>query len=183
MSTQKIKDYIALLKDYNDSVNIYSKNAYPHLDFHIEDSQNMAELIGNTSITIADMGSGSGLPSIILAIMNPNNKIWAIESKGKKRTFLKQAKETLDLENYNVFDGDTQEYANRKIDKIDVLTAKAFAKLPKVIKIAQKMPILKESYLLVPITQKQVLEYDLKSTDLITKVTKSNNFIYFKQNI
>ena len=80
----KIEKYIKLLKEYNEHTNIYSKNAYDKLNFHIEDSQEIAKIIKNTKQTIIDIGSGSGLPSIIIAIENPNNKVIAVESKSRK---------------------------------------------------------------------------------------------------
>ena len=44
---QKIEQYIKLLKKYNETTNIYSKNAYDHLNFHIKDCINVANLIKN----------------------------------------------------------------------------------------------------------------------------------------
>ena len=42
---EKIKQYIDLLKEYNETTNIYSKKSYDILDYHIADSLNLAEFI------------------------------------------------------------------------------------------------------------------------------------------
>ena len=139
MSTQKqIDHYIYLLKQYNESTNIYSKKAYDKLDFHIQDSQQLASLIGNESIDVLDMGSGSGLPSLIIAIMNPNNCVTAIESKSRKSKFLAQAAEKLELHNYSVQQIDIHEYIARERPQPQVVTAKAFMPYDKVIDLTQK---------------------------------------------
>ena len=42
---EKVQQYIDLLKEYNETTNIYSKKSYDILDYHIADSLNLAELI------------------------------------------------------------------------------------------------------------------------------------------
>ena len=68
-----IKAYITLLKEYNQTTNIYSKTAYNKLEFLIEDCNQLAKLITNTNQHVLDIGSGSGLPSVIIAIVNNKN--------------------------------------------------------------------------------------------------------------
>jgi 16S rRNA (guanine527-N7)-methyltransferase len=90
-----IDRYIALLKEYNEHTNIYSKKAYDKLDFHIQDCITLANLIGNQTISVVDFGSGSGLPSIIIAISNPNNQVVAVESKSRKSVFCRRLLKSL----------------------------------------------------------------------------------------
>lgn len=132
---ENIEKYIAIFKKYNETTNIYSKNAYDKLPFHIKDSQIVANIIGNDACSVVDMGSGSGLPAVIIAICNPNNKVVAIESKNRKRKFLHLAKNELRLSNLFIHEGDIQSYLSKNREKIDFFTAKAFAPLPKIEKI------------------------------------------------
>ena len=128
----KIENYIHLLKQYNESINIYSKKSYDKLAYHSFDSILLAKKTRGVD-KVVDIGSGSGLPGIILAICN-NSNIVCVESKQKKRQFLHHIKKELGLTNLEVFDGDVQSYV--KIDsgsKIGLITAKAFAKPPKLI--------------------------------------------------
>ncbi len=84
--SEAIQTYVDLLQSANEQVNLYSKKTYDHLPFHIQDSLNLAEMANHAKI-IVDMGSGSGFPSVIMAIQNPQSQVVAIESKGKKRRF------------------------------------------------------------------------------------------------
>ncbi len=52
-----------LLKKFNMVTNIYSEKAYDKLDFHVRDSINMANIIGNSATNVIDLGSGSGFPA------------------------------------------------------------------------------------------------------------------------
>ena len=96
---EKVKRYIELLKEYNEKVNIYSKKAYDKLDFHIQDCINIAKLIGNEKIKVMDVGSGAGLPAVIMAILNHKNEVTAVESKSRKTNFLEIVKKELALDN------------------------------------------------------------------------------------
>ena len=133
-----INRYIELLKEYNETTNIYSKSAYDKLDFHIQDCITLASLIGNPT-TLVDMGSGSGLPSVILAIMHPKCKVIAVESKGRKAAFLNLVKSDLELSNFEVIQEDINQVMRTHKLKPHIITAKAFAPYDKAIEIASKI--------------------------------------------
>ncbi|WP_341646568.1 16S rRNA (guanine(527)-N(7))-methyltransferase RsmG [Thauera sp. SDU_THAU2] len=52
---------------------------------------------------LADIGSGGGLPGVVLAIVNPGLIVSSIETVGKKASFQQQAKIELGLGNFGVF--------------------------------------------------------------------------------
>ncbi len=126
-----ISGYVDLLKLFNAQFNLYSASAYDRLPFHVEDSVHLARVLGVGVSVIADMGSGSGLPSVILAILNPGRQVVAIESKEKKRVFLREVKRSLGLSNFEIFDGDVQAFLAQKQYRPAYYTAKAFAPLEK----------------------------------------------------
>lgn len=155
---QKVDQYISLLKTYNEQTNIYSKKAYDKLAFHTNDSLMLAQLIGNDPQTIVDMGSGSGLPAVILAIALPRSTVIAVESKSRKTQFLLHAKEQLGLENFNVETADVHDLIRVKKYRPTILTAKAFKPYDQVLKLAQKFPA--SPKLFIPISK---VQYDLIS--------------------
>jgi 16S rRNA (guanine527-N7)-methyltransferase len=177
----KIEKYIKLLKEYNEHTNIYSKNAYDKLNFHIEDSQEIAKIIKNTKQTIIDIGSGSGLPSIIIAIENPNNKVIAVESKSRKIKFLSDCKEKLDLKNYTVITENINEYIHKEKPKADVVTAKAFGAYEKCYKLTLRIKKM-GTRLIVPISanqkEKNTPEWENKVAFVINK--KLNSYYQIK---
>ena len=181
MFDPKIDDYIALLKEYNEVTNIYSKKSYDHLPYHIHDSLQIARLISNSKVHV-DMGSGSGLPAIILAISSSADVI-CIESKEKKRQFLEYAKEALDLNNLHVFNGDVQSFTkNYSGAKISSFSAKAFAKPPKLLmylSMFRPHQYRSDSICFVPISERQ--NQILKNFDKVERVESSADiFYYFK---
>ncbi|MFC1616851.1 16S rRNA (guanine(527)-N(7))-methyltransferase RsmG [Candidatus Margulisiibacteriota bacterium] len=150
----QIEKYIKLLKEYNEKINVYSKKAYDKLDFHIQDSINIAEIIGNTKKRVIDMGSGSGLPAVIIAIANESNLVTAVESKKKKCDLLFHVKHKLKLDNLKVINEDVNKII--RDEPADFYTAKAFKKIPEIIKM--KVNFKKHSKCIIPISANQVQE-------------------------
>lgn len=149
---QKLDHYVILLKAYNETTNIYAKSAYEKLPFHIADSEFLAAHLPSTARHVVDCGSGSGLPAIPIAILRPDLKITAIESKSRKTRFLLQAKQELDLTNLTIITGDVNEHLPRI--QPDILTAKAFAPMDKLLHILKRTK-LKKVTLFIPISQAQ----------------------------
>ena len=172
-----IDRYVDLLKQYNEHTNVYSKKAYDKLDFHIQDCITLAELIGNKSINIADFGSGSGLPAIILGITNPSCTIYAIESKSRKTRFLNHVVKELTLSNVNIVTANAYEWARYFSEQIDIITAKAFASVDKIKTISKPLITHKNSQLFVPISAQQALLYDSSN------ITEKNGFIYYTETL
>tara|TARA_A100001015_G_scaffold164843_1_gene183265 strand:+ start:4659 stop:5270 length:612 start_codon:yes stop_codon:yes gene_type:complete len=178
---EKIDQFKSCLFEYNASTNIYSKKSYDTLDYHIEDSLNLAKLIKPSSVHV-DMGSGSGLPGVIIAIAS-SAKVICIESKSKKRLFLSYVKEALDLNNLEIFDGDVQLFANRYSGpKIESLSAKAFVKPPKLLmylSMFRKHQFRRQTICWVPISyaQSEILE---RFGEVVSISTQDSTFLYFK---
>ena len=100
-AAERVQEYVRLLLAYNERTNVYSKSAYDKLPFHIEDSMTLALLVGKEARHGSlDLGSGSGLPSLVIACVNPELPVWAIESKSRKTRFLAHAAKQLDLSLY-----------------------------------------------------------------------------------
>ena len=170
-----INNYINELKHYNEKINIYSKKAYDLLDFHINDSITLASIIENKPKIIFDFGSGSGLPAIPIAITNPQNTVYAIESKSRKTHFLNHIKTTLKLTNLTIITKNLFEW--NPPEKPHIITAKAFASLEKIEFITKKLA-LKNSTLYIPISKAQK-EMHAKNTSI--SFIEKNSFIYLKK--
>ena len=181
-----ISRYIALLKRYNQHTNIYSAKAYDHLPFHIENCQELATIIGDETHTIVDMGSGSGLPAIILAICLSNSSVFAVESKSRKTRFLTQVKNDLNLTNLTVINEDINVVIHNKTLKPSIITAKAFAPYNKVIQLSQKMVSQKkrplQTTLYIPMSELQYKTLSQQSNIPFSfSHTKDNHyFLYYK---
>jgi 16S rRNA (guanine527-N7)-methyltransferase len=90
---------------------------------HLVDS--LAILPHVSGATLADLGSGAGLPGIPLAIAAPARETRLVDSNGKKARFLREAVRRLDLTHVRVAESRVEDVAGT----FDCITARAFASL------------------------------------------------------
>jgi 16S rRNA (guanine527-N7)-methyltransferase len=81
--------------------------------------------------TLADLGSGAGLPGIVLAIGRPDLEITLVEPLLRRTVFLEEAVERLGLERVRVFRGRAEELHGA--EQFDVVTARALAPLGRLV--------------------------------------------------
>ena len=98
------ENYISMILEKNKKINIISENTASKkaiIDRHITDSAQVIDFIDLNSDTITDLGSGSGMPGIIVAIilknMNNNMNVHLYEKSYHKSQFLKEVSEKLNL--------------------------------------------------------------------------------------
>lgn len=142
---EKLKAYEALLKQHGEEKGLLGPRDIQIIwERHILNSLPLVELISPNS-TLADIGSGAGLPGIPIGICRPDLKITLIEPMARRAEFLKFAIKELEIQNIEVFHGRAE--ALFKKQKFGFVTARAVAPLKKLVKIA--LPLLKsEGYLL-----------------------------------
>ncbi len=125
--------YLALLARWNATYNLTAiRDPREMLAKHLLDSLAMhAHLDGIESL--ADLGTGPGLPGIPLAIARPGLQVTLVESNGKKARFLREAARQLKLGNASVVESriETFDAAGR----FDAITARALATLPLILQL------------------------------------------------
>lgn len=84
--------------------------------------------------SVADIGSGAGLPGIVIAIARPDLKVTLIEPLQRRVDFLIEA--SAKLPNVKVIRGKSE---NVKGQRFDFVTARAVAPLPKLIAISKHL--------------------------------------------
>jgi 16S rRNA (guanine527-N7)-methyltransferase len=93
--------YLALLAKWNRTYNLTAvRDEREMVAYHVLDS--LAVLNHLLGGSLADIGSGAGLPGIPLAIARPHWRVALVESNGKKAAFLEQCKIELGLDNLEV---------------------------------------------------------------------------------
>lgn len=120
----KLLAYLDLLAKWNHAYNLTAVRAPADMVArHVLDS--LAVLPCLHGATLADLGSGAGLPGIPLAIARPGLAVTLVESNGKKVRFLREAVRSLPLPNVTVAAVRVQDAAG----SFDTITARAFASL------------------------------------------------------
>ena len=96
--------YISMILEKNKKINIISQNTASKkaiIDRHIIDSAQVIDFINLNSNIATDLGSGSGMPGIIVAIIlkniNNNMNVHLYEKSYHKSQFLKEVSEKLNL--------------------------------------------------------------------------------------
>ena len=105
-------DTMALLKQFheellkfNKTINLISAATIPNADLvHVADSVMGAQsLLASTQCDeIYDLGSGNGLPGVVIAIMAPDRKVICVERDKRKAEYLKHCAFALGLKNMEV---------------------------------------------------------------------------------
>ncbi|MBO0809667.1 MAG: 16S rRNA (guanine(527)-N(7))-methyltransferase RsmG [Actinobacteria bacterium] len=95
-------------------------------DRHILNSAVVAELVPRPSALI-DLGSGAGLPGIVLALLLPDVSVTLLERMARRSEFLRECVRELGLVNVRVVEAQAEEVAG--LLTADVVTARAVAPL------------------------------------------------------
>lgn len=78
---------------------------------------------GSPRLSVADVGSGAGLPGLVLAMVRPDCDFVLIEPLERRTKWLREQVSVLGLTNVEVFTGRAEEYPNLR--SFDVVTARA----------------------------------------------------------
>lgn len=114
---------------------------------HILNSAVVGEAIPEGS-TVADIGSGAGLPGIPLAIARPDVSVTLIEPLLRRTTFLEEVVADLGLGNVTVVRGRAEEKAVKKaVGTFDIVTSRAVAPLGRLA--GWSLPLVKPGGLMV----------------------------------
>lgn len=97
---------------------------------HIVNSAAIAPFVGDAK-SIVDVGSGAGLPGVVLAGMFPAVQVHLVEPMERRFAWLTFAAQELGLENVTVHHGQAQEF--HKQLSADIVTARAVAALDKLL--------------------------------------------------
>ncbi|WP_238581703.1 16S rRNA (guanine(527)-N(7))-methyltransferase RsmG [Demequina aestuarii] len=97
---------------------------------HILNSAAVAPFLGNG--TIVDVGSGAGLPGLVIAAMLPERRVVLVEPMERRTTWLFEAAEHCGIDNVTVVRGRAEEV--REVVEADVITARAVAPIDKLVK-------------------------------------------------
>lgn len=132
-AVDSLLDYLALIAKWNAVHNLTAiRDPLQMVTKHLLDSLAAAPHIEGE--TLADIGSGAGLPGIPLALAQPSRRVWLVESNGKKARFLQEAVQSLGLENAEVVHARAE--AGPGAMRVDAAIARAVASLDELVRYA-----------------------------------------------
>ena len=127
-----LETYYDMLIEWNNKINltriIDKEDAYLK---HFYDSLTVARIQNLEEInTICDVGTGAGIPGIILKIFYPHLKLTLIDSKEKKLKFIDEVIKRLDLKDTKTVHIRAEEYK----EKYDLVVSRAVANIETLLK-------------------------------------------------
>lgn len=121
---ERLLDYVDLLLRWNAAYNLTAvRDPGEMITRHLLDSLVVLPFVSGNSL--ADLGTGAGLPGIPLALALPGLEVHLVDSNGKKARFLREAVRHLRLERVRVAESRVELVEG----EFDSITARAFATL------------------------------------------------------
>nr|WP_232479144.1 16S rRNA (guanine(527)-N(7))-methyltransferase RsmG [Roseomonas rosulenta] len=122
----RLATYRDLLLRWNAAINLVSARTAADIDDrHIADSLQLLPLLPGEGV-IADLGSGAGLPGLVLAAALPEREVHLVESDRRKAAFLIDAAARMGLPKVKVH---AQRLQDAALPPIAAMTARALAPL------------------------------------------------------
>ncbi|NBV54557.1 MAG: 16S rRNA (guanine(527)-N(7))-methyltransferase RsmG [Proteobacteria bacterium] len=124
---KQLDSYIQLLRQWNTTINLVAPGTLADVEQrHIQDCAQLVPHVAHLPAQkILDVGSGGGLPGLILAILAPQHTYTLSERDQRKSAFLRTAAHQLQLTNVTISAADVKTLT----EQYDIITARAFSSL------------------------------------------------------
>jgi len=139
-SLARLEAYVDLLLKWQQHINLIGPATVEDIwQRHITDAMQLVPLIRPDVRQILDLGSGGGIPGLVIAIALMDRRpvtVHLVESTGKKAAFLHQAAQLTGAPAV-VHDCRIEDFARAgRPGRVDLVTARALAPLPKLLQLA-----------------------------------------------
>ncbi|MBU4519430.1 MAG: 16S rRNA (guanine(527)-N(7))-methyltransferase RsmG [Gammaproteobacteria bacterium] len=127
-------DYLALLQKWNKVYNLTAvRDPAEMMTHHLLDSLAavgpLLRQTGGQPVKLLDVGSGGGLPGVVIAITCPQIQVSCVDTVGKKAAFIQQAAASLKLPNLRGVHARVEALKAEEGAGFDVICSRAFASL------------------------------------------------------
>ena len=155
----KLLIYKDLLLKWNKSINLTSIKNKEIVTHHFLDCLAVIPFIKSSSLL--DVGTGAGLPGIVIAIIKPDIKISLIDKVGKKIAFIKRVLAELDIKNVQTHHSRDELMTSE--EKYDGIISRAFSNMGDFVQITKHL--LKKQGVWYGMKSKKILNDEMKGID------------------
>jgi 16S rRNA (guanine527-N7)-methyltransferase len=137
----QLLDYSRLLQRWSTTYNLTAlREPAQILTHHLADCMAVVPplrrwLGDKPSASVLDVGSGAGLPGVVLAVLCPSLQVTCVDAAGKKVAFIRQAAAELRLTGLHAEHCQVQRLDGR----FDVICSRAFASLAEMVRLTQRV--------------------------------------------
>lgn len=133
---EKLLAYLALLAKWNKVHNLTAvRDPEEMVTLHLLDSLSVLPHV--LPGRLLDVGSGAGLPGIVLAICRPDLQVTTIDAVQKKASFMRQAKAELQIDNLQVVAGRVEQL--KPETPFDTVISRAFSEIALFVKLTKHL--------------------------------------------
>jgi len=135
--TEALQAYLALLQRWNSTYNLTAvRDPADMLTQHLADCQALIAPLQRHIVQgrVLDVGSGGGLPGVVIAVLLPGLDVTCVDTVGKKAAFIRQVAGQLRLANLRAEHARVEQL---KLPPFDVITSRAFASLPDFVRLTR----------------------------------------------
>lgn len=109
-----LSEYVGLLLDWGARVNLTSAGTAEEIvDDHLADALAVAAAVPGSARSLLDVGSGAGLPGVVVAILRPNLDCTLLEPRSRRWAFLREVRRKLGLERLTPLQERLEDHVNR----------------------------------------------------------------------
>jgi 16S rRNA (guanine527-N7)-methyltransferase len=133
---ERLEQLASLVVEENSRQNLIAKSSESSIWVrHLADSAQLLAHVPRETSPWLDLGTGAGFPGIVIAALRPNAQCVLIESRKKRVEWLERAAAALGLTNCRV--------VGKRLEHVEsfeaaVISARAFAPLPKLIELSAR---------------------------------------------
>lgn len=127
LQAERLAEYRQLVQRYHRALDLMSPRAVSSLGAKIDDARAYARALDALvppAGAVLDLGSGVGLPGVVLAILCPERPVFLVERRRRRAGFLRIAVSQLGLENAVVCEQDVRQV---ELDGVPAVCAQAVA--------------------------------------------------------
>ncbi len=146
VAMERLERFITMLQAENARQNLVSARSLEEVwQRHIADSLQLLELAGDAGGAWLDLGSGAGMPGLVIAIARPDIAMHLVESRKKRVVWLEDVVRAFDLRNCQIHGSRLE---NVESFPVRVICARAFAPLDKLLSLSARFSTRETCWLL-----------------------------------
>ncbi len=174
---ERCDKYIELLQQWGRVHNLTASLHPKQIKENIIDSIYPLKFLEKSN-SLLDVGTGAGYPGMLLAIAQPDVKVYLSEPRIKRVAFLNFVKNALKLDNVTVI---KQRVENIKDLKVDLITSRAVTNTALLLDLTKDISTLQTSYLFYKgsLCEEEIVQAKIDNYEIIS-VGEYRNYLYMK---
>ena len=175
---ENLRNFGNFIEKYNKTQNLTANKSWDEIrDNLFIRSLSIYKILGNLNLTnlkIIDVGTGSGIPGLLIKILNPETNICLLDSNKKKVEFLRKVVSELKIKDIQIVHSRAEKEGKNPMfrEAFDVVVSRGVAKLNQLAELT--IPFCKLQGLAICLKGNNI-DQELKSSEFASKILGAEN--------